>query len=95
MSINKETVKKVAYLARLRLDDDKVAPLTTDLNNILNWVDQLQRVDTDGVEPFVSPVDMELPVRQDEVTDGAMPEKVLGNAPDKAHNMFLVPKVIE
>lgn len=95
MSVNSETVRKIARLARIAVTDDEVPGLTEQLNGILGWVEQLGEVDTTGVEPMASVMPGALRWREDVVTDGAMPDKVLANAPEAASGFFAVPKVIE
>lgn len=95
MSIDKNTVRKVAKLARIRTTDAEEEVLTKELNNILGLVAQLNEVNTDGVEPLTSVIDMNLPMREDVVTDGAIPEKILKNAPEQTAGFFVVPKVVE
>ena len=95
MAIDAATVRKVANLARIREPEERLEPLAQELSAILAWIEQLNEVDTDGVEPMTSVVAAKLPMRQDVVTDGGYVEKVLANAP-KAHNgFFVVPKVVE
>jgi len=93
--INEQTVARIARLARVRLDDDKLAPMAQELNSILGWVEQLNEVDTDGIEPMASPVDAKLVWREDGVTDGDKQDSVLKNAPRREYGFFAVPKVIE
>ena len=93
--IDKDLVLKIARLARIRLDDEKVEPLAGELTNILNWVEQLSEVDTDGVEPMASPVNTKLKWRDDVVNDGDKQDAVLKNAPRSEYGFFAVPKVIE
>ena len=95
MSVTKQDVQKVARLARIALPDDQVAPMTDELNNILNWIEQLGEVDVEGVEAMTSVVDASLPMREDVVTDGNIQEKVLANAPKTEDGFFVVPKVVE
>ena len=95
MSVDADTVRKIAHLARIKLPEDRVAPMTDELNNILGWVEQLGEVDTDGVEPTTAVIPNELRWREDRVTDGNVREKVLANAPKAMHGFFAVPKVIE
>lgn len=95
MSLSKDDVRKIAYLARIRVAEDRLEPLAGELNNIVGWVEQLQEVDTTGVEPMTSVVDIETPMRDDVVTDGGVTEKVLANAPDRNDAFFGVPKVVE
>ncbi|MEM8798809.1 MAG: Asp-tRNA(Asn)/Glu-tRNA(Gln) amidotransferase subunit GatC [Pseudomonadota bacterium] len=95
MSIDLETVKKIASLARITLSDEEADPLKGELNNILAWVEQLSEVDTDGVPAMTSAVETSLFQRPDEVADGGYAERVLANAPSAEFGYFAVPKVIE
>ncbi|MBU6474423.1 MAG: Asp-tRNA(Asn)/Glu-tRNA(Gln) amidotransferase subunit GatC [Alphaproteobacteria bacterium] len=95
MSIDINTVRKVAKLARIRTTDADAEVLAGELNNILGMIEQLNEVKTDGVEPMTSVIEMKLPERADEVTDGGIPEKILSCAPEKAAGFFVVPKVVE
>ena len=95
MAIDAATVRKVARLARIAEPEDRIESLTQELSSILNWIEQLGEVDTDGVEPMTSAVAATLPMREDVVTDGGDPAKVLANAPKTTGNFFVVPKVVE
>ena len=95
MSVDTETVRRVARLARIAVDEKDLAPLAGELNVILGWVEQLGEVDVDGVEPMTSVTPMRLKRRPDEVTDGNRREDVLLNAPDARAGFYTVPKVIE
>ena len=95
MSVNADTVRHVATLARIAMSDAEIAELVPELNPILGWVDQLAEVDTEGVEPLTAVIDLKLRLRDDVVTDGDVRDKVLANAPDAQHGFFAVPKVIE
>jgi len=95
MSIDKATVAHIARLARIALPEDAREAVAGELNNILAWVEQLAEVDTDGVEPMTSVVEVALPLRADEVTDGARVEEILANAPRREDGYFVVPKVVE
>jgi aspartyl-tRNA(Asn)/glutamyl-tRNA(Gln) amidotransferase subunit C len=95
MSVNEQQVRHVARLARLALGDDEIAKMVPELNNILNWVEQLAEVDTDGVEPLTAVIENKLRLRDDVVNDGNCRDGVLKNAPDAQHGFFAVPKVIE
>jgi aspartyl-tRNA(Asn)/glutamyl-tRNA(Gln) amidotransferase subunit C len=95
MSLDQETVRRIAFLARIRIPEEQIAGLAHELSGILQWVEQLGEVDTSGVEPMTSVADMTLPFRQDDVSDGGAPEAVLANAPDRAGDFFAVPKVVE
>ena len=95
MAIDVATVRKVARLARLAEPEDKLETLAKELSGIMNWIEQLGEVDTDGVEPMTSAVHVPLPLRDDVVTEGGDPEVVLSNSPKRAGNFFVVPKVVE
>jgi aspartyl-tRNA(Asn)/glutamyl-tRNA(Gln) amidotransferase subunit C len=95
MSVDKSTVARIAHLARIKVPEEALEHMTGDLNNILEWVDQLSAVNTDDVLPMTSVVHAQLPRRIDEVTDGGKQDDVLANAPDTQHGFFAVPKVIE
>jgi aspartyl-tRNA(Asn)/glutamyl-tRNA(Gln) amidotransferase subunit C len=95
MSIDANTVRKVAHLARIAVRDDELAPLADELNAILGWVEQLAEVDVTGVEPMTSVTPMALKRRPDEVTDGNRQADILANAPDAREGFFTVPKVVE
>lgn len=95
MSLDKDTVKNIAYLARMRVADEKLAPLAGELSSIMDWIEQLQELDTDGVEPMASVSDVTLPQRKDVVNDGNCQDGVLKNAPDREEGFFTVPKVVE
>ena len=95
MSIDAATVRKVARLARIAEPEERLEPLARELSGILDWIEQLNEIDTDGVEPMTSAVETTLPMREDVVTDGGDPAKVLANAPKTANNFFVVPKVVE
>jgi aspartyl-tRNA(Asn)/glutamyl-tRNA(Gln) amidotransferase subunit C len=95
MAIDEKTVRRVAHLARLALPEDRVAPMAQELNGILAWIEQLNEVDVDGVQPMASAVDVALPMREDIVTDGGDPARVLANAPKREDGFFVVPKVVE
>mgnify|MGYP000229891225 FL=1 len=95
MSIDKATVEKVAKLARIKTTDAENEKFTSELNGILNWIEQLNDVDTKGVEPMTSVVEMTLYKREDDVTDGGYTDKVTANAPESQQDYFVVPKVVE
>lgn len=95
MAIDKDTVAKIADLARIKVPAADLAPLAAELDNIIGWVEQLAEVDTDDVAPMTSVVEAVLPEREDEVTDGGYAERVLANAPEEAQGFFTVPKVVE
>jgi aspartyl-tRNA(Asn)/glutamyl-tRNA(Gln) amidotransferase subunit C len=95
MSLDPATVRRIASLARIRLEEDEVLSLQADLNGILGWIEQLNEIDVDGIEPLAGGAQMALRLREDAVTDGGYPEKVLANAPDRQGEFFAVPKVVE
>ncbi len=95
MSVDLDTVRRVAHLARIKVGEEEAERLTGELNAILGFVEQLDAVDVSGVEPMTSVVDARLRQRADEITDGGVPDKVLSNAPDKDDSFYRVPKVVE
>lgn len=95
MSLDHATVRRIAALARIRVEDDEVEGLRNELNGILGWIEQLNAVDVTGIEPLAGASHMALKMREDVVTDGGCPEAILANAPQRAGNYFVVPKVIE
>jgi aspartyl-tRNA(Asn)/glutamyl-tRNA(Gln) amidotransferase subunit C len=95
MAVDTETVKRVARLARIAVTQGEAESFRTDLNAILGFVEQLNEVGVASVEPMTSVTPMALKKRADVVTDGAMADKVVGNAPDRHDHFFVVPKVVE
>jgi aspartyl-tRNA(Asn)/glutamyl-tRNA(Gln) amidotransferase subunit C len=95
MSLDKDTVRRIATLARIKVEEDALEPLAGELNNILGWVEQLSEVDTKDVPPMTSVVDSAPFQRRDHVNDGGRVDQVLANAPEEAEHFFVVPKVIE
>ncbi len=95
MAIDNETVKRIAFLSRLKVDDDKIEATKEEFNKILSWIEELNEINTDNVEPLISVNDTTLRLREDEITDGNYQEAVLANAPDKEYDYFAVPKVVE
>ena len=95
MSIDRETARRVAKLARIKVEEGDLDALASEFNAILGFVEQLNEVDVEGVEPMVSVTPMRLKRRQDAVTDGGYQEKILSNAPDAREGFFAVPKVVE
>ena len=95
MSIDTETARKVAKLARIAVEEERLPALAEEFNAILGFIEQLQEVDVEGVEPMVSVTPMRLKRRVDEVTDGDQQGSVLKNAPDAREGFFAVPKVVE
>jgi aspartyl-tRNA(Asn)/glutamyl-tRNA(Gln) amidotransferase subunit C len=99
MSLDPATVRRIATLARIRVTDAEVATLQGELNGILGWIEQLNEVNVDGVEPLAGAAHMAARLRADAVTDGGYPGKILANAPDgvsaETGGYFAVPKVVE
>ena len=105
MSLDKDTVARIARLARLKVPEEELAPLAGELSGIFAWIEQLSEVDTSDVEPLSSVSDVTLPMRADQVTDGGIAAKILANAPggavyiestdNNAGGFFAVPKVVE
>lgn len=95
MSLDKDTVRKVATLARIKVPDSDLDPMTKELSGVLGWIEQLNEVDVTGIAPMTSVAQMKLRWRPDEVTDGGDAETVTRNAPEGAHGFFVVPKVVE
>ncbi len=95
MSIDLKTAAHVAKLARIRVEEDDLPALAGEFNAILGFIEQLNEVDVDGIDPMTSVTPMRLKRRSDEVTAGGHPEKILSNAPDAREGFFAVPKVVE
>ncbi len=95
MSVAAATVRRIAHLARIAVDEGEIEPLRGELNAILGFVEQLKEVKVEGVEPMTSVTPMKLKMRKDEVSDGGDAAKVLANAPQSEDGFFLVPKVVE
>lgn len=95
MAIDVATVRKVAHLARIAEPEDRLEALAKELSGILAWIEQLNEVDVQGVEPMTTAVDASTPLRADAVTDGGDASRVLANAPKSADGFFIVPKVVE
>ena len=95
MALDRAAVARVARLARIRIPEDELDHLAGELSNILTWIEQLNEVDIEGVEPMTGVVEVELPEREDRVTDGGRADDILANAPETAEHYFVVPKVIE
>lgn len=95
MSIDTDTARKVAHLARIRVEEEALPELAQEFNAILGFIEQLQEVDVEGVEPMTSVTPMRLARREDVVTDGNQQDAVLANAPDAREGFFAVPKVVE
>ena len=95
MSIDKDKIKHVSKLARISVDEKKIDSLTKDLSSIFKFIEQLNELNTDKVEPLSSILNEPLRSRKDEVTDGKIREQILENSPQKNEEFFIVPKVIE
>lgn len=95
MALDQETVRRIAALARIKVPEGNLSALAGELNNIIGWIEQLSEVDTDGIEPMTSVVETVAPQREDVVTEGGKPEKVLQNAPQADASFYTVPKVVE
>ncbi len=95
MALDIDTVRRVARLARLEESGERLPALAKELDSIMTWIEQLNEVDIEGVDPMTSVVDVVLPMRQDIVTDGGDPSRVLKNAPRSEDGFFVVPKVVE
>ena len=95
MSVDQATVRHIARLARIKVSDAEAETLHGELNSILEWVEQLGEVDTDGVAPMTSVVEADMKKREDAVTDGDIPDDIVRNAPEREDHFFVVPKVVE
>ena len=95
MPIDKSQVKKVAKLSRISLDDSKLESLSKDLISILNFVEQLNKLDTNEIKPLTSIIDKSLDTRDDSVSDGQIKDQILKNSPEKNEDFFIVPKVVD
>lgn len=103
MSLDHATIRRIASLARIRVEDHEVEALCDDLNGILGWIEQLNEVDVTGIAPLTGAASMAasgaahqaIAMRADVVTDGGYPEQVLANAPQRIGDFYVVPKVVE
>ena len=95
MSIDKKKIQPVSKLARILVDDNKIDALTKDLSSIFKFIEQLNELNTDNIEPLTSILNEPLRLRKDEINDGKIREKILENSPQKNDEFFVVPKVIE
>ena len=95
MSVDRSTVVRVAHLARIRVAEEEVDKLQGELNSILGFVEQLAEVDVSNVEPMTSVTPMAMKMRDDVVTDGGYPDRIVANAPMAEDHFFVVPKVVE
>lgn len=95
MSLDKETLKRVAYLARIKINNSEIEKMTSELNNIMKWIEELNEVNIEDVKPMTGVSNDYLREREDLVKDGGYSDKIISNAPEKINNSFTVPKVIE
>jgi aspartyl-tRNA(Asn)/glutamyl-tRNA(Gln) amidotransferase subunit C len=95
MKVDEDTVRRIARLARIKVTGEEAKALEKELSGILDWVKQLEEVDTTGVEPMTRVTPMTLKMRQDQVTDGGIADDILANAPARQDHFFVVPKVVE
>jgi aspartyl-tRNA(Asn)/glutamyl-tRNA(Gln) amidotransferase subunit C len=95
MALDPKTVARVATLARIRVPESDLVGLADELSQIMSWIEQLDEVDTAGIEPMTRVTDMRLPMRDDVVTDGGRRADILANAPQATDSFFTVPKVVE
>jgi aspartyl-tRNA(Asn)/glutamyl-tRNA(Gln) amidotransferase subunit C len=95
MSVDVDTVKRIARLARIAVTEEEARSLQGELSAILRWVEQLGELDVDGVPPMTSVVAMKIKTRSDTVTDGNRVDDIIGNAPETEDNYFVVPKVVD
>ncbi|MEA2831863.1 MAG: aspartyl-tRNA(Asn)/glutamyl-tRNA(Gln) amidotransferase subunit [Methylobacteriaceae bacterium] len=95
MSVDTATVRRIAHLSRIAVQNEEVAHLQSELNAILDFVEELRGVDVEGVEPMTSVMPMQLKKREDEVTDGFIADEIVANAPRREDHFFVVPKVVE
>jgi aspartyl-tRNA(Asn)/glutamyl-tRNA(Gln) amidotransferase subunit C len=95
MSLDHATVRRIASLSRIRVEDHEVENLCQELNGILGWIEQLNEVDVTGVVPLTGAVNMAAALRADVVNDGGYPDKLLANAPERIGDFYVVPKVVE
>jgi aspartyl-tRNA(Asn)/glutamyl-tRNA(Gln) amidotransferase subunit C len=95
MSVDKDTVRRIAKLSRIALDEARVGPMVDELNGIFAWVQQLNEVNVEGVPPLTSVVAQRLKMREDKITDGGNANALMANAPEGEDHFFVVPKVVE
>jgi len=95
MAVDKNTVAQIAKLARIKVDDAQQEALTEELSNILGWIDELGELDTEGVQPMTSVVEVQHSLRKDAVKDGDRQDDILKNAPESKQGYFVVPRVVE
>ena len=94
-SVNKDTVIKIGRLARIHIPEEQQEKIAGELNTILSWIEELNEVDTTGIQPLSSVTGHALPQRKDVVSDGDKVDDILANAPEQASGFFVVPKVVE
>lgn len=95
MSVDQSTVRRIAKLARIKVHDEQLPALQGELNAILDWIEMLTEVDTEGVEPMTAVIETEMKKRDDTVADGNIPDDIMSNAPASEDHFFMVPKVVE
>lgn len=95
MSVDSDTVRRIAHLSRIRLEEERIEPMREELNAILAFIEQLNEVETDGVEPMTSVVQTKMRLRKDVVNDGGKVDDILANAPVSEDGFFMVPKVVD
>lgn len=95
MAVDENIVRRIAFLARLKIDDNKLEATKDEFNKILNWIEELNEINTDNVEPLISVNEQSLNLREDAVTAGNQREEILKNAPSAEFDYFSVPKVVE
>jgi aspartyl-tRNA(Asn)/glutamyl-tRNA(Gln) amidotransferase subunit C len=95
MSVDAATVRRIAHLARIAVDDGEIEHLRSEINSILGFIEQLKEANVEGVEPMTSVTPMKLLLREDKVTEGGDAARVLANAPQTEDGFFVVPKVVE
>ncbi|GAB5511847.1 MAG: Asp-tRNA(Asn)/Glu-tRNA(Gln) amidotransferase subunit GatC [Hyphomicrobiales bacterium] len=95
MSVDSDTVRRIAHLSRIRLEEERIEPMREELNAILAFIEQLNEVETEGVEPMTSVVQTKMRLRKDVVDDGGKADDIVANAPVSEDGFFMVPKVVE
>ena len=95
MTINLKTIKHISKLSRISVDDEKAKKLAVDMNSIFDFIEKLNELDTDNIEPLTSVAETTLKLRVDEVKSGNIREDVLKNSPDENEDFFVVPRVVE
>ena len=95
MSIDKDTIKHISKLARISLDDKKIDSLSKDISSIMKFIEKLNKLNTDKINPLTSIINSSLKSREDEIKDGKIRDQILKNSPEKNKEFFVVPKVVE